>query len=151
MQYPLINGFRHDWSSVNLSIDGSQRQLSLQSLSYSNPRSSTAVYGTSPQKIGDTRGTEECKCSIELLFSEYRAFIKKLGPGYKDKYFDVTVSFAERGEPTYTDEIIGCRLLDDPFDGAQGNDTFKVKLELTVMRIVKDGLESTDKPLLDER
>lgn len=151
IQYPLINGVRHDFTSINVSINGGRRALGLTSIDYADPLTPTAVMGNSAQVLAFTRGTQECSASIELLHSEYEQLCKDLGQGYKMKYFDIIVQYREVGSDESKHLLKSCRIKDDPRSHAQGGDALKVKVDLVLLSIIRNGLHGVDRPLIAEQ
>ncbi len=146
LQYPLVNGVRHEWSSIEIKLDG-QVYVGVKSISYDDKLEPTAVRGTHPKKIGRTRGVYDANGSIELYLAEATIFRRALaakvgGNGYKEVAFDIVVSYGENDFDTITDEIIGCRIKSDAGGGSQGPDALVTKWDLDVMDILWDGISS---------
>lgn len=146
IQYPLINGTRHEWSSVELKIKN-QVFVGVKAFDYSDKLEPTKVYGTHAQPIGRTRGVYSAEGSIELWLAEYNELMKLLGPGFKEVSFDTVASYSESAFDTITDEILGCRIKGLAASQAQGADALSRKLDLDIMLIRWNGLESIAKPL----
>lgn len=148
IDYPLINGVRHDFSSINVRIGGASREIGLTAIDYADPLTPTMVMGNHAQTLGMTRGTQECSASIELLHSESEALIERLGDGYKEVFFDITVQYREAGSPASTHVLKGCRIKDDPRSHAQGGDALKVKIDLALLEIIRNGKRGVRSPLI---
>ena len=141
MDYPLINGVRHEWSSIEIKLRGDV-YVGVKEIKYSDNLKGTKLYGTHPKPIGRTRGVYECEASIVLYTAEANQFRQALGPGYKEVPFDVVISYTEDGFDTIVDEIIGCRITKDEGGGSQGADGLSTPWDLDPMNIIWNGLDS---------
>lgn len=137
--YPLINGHRHDFSSIECSMKG-KRQLGLKSLDYGHGLEPGKVSGTSAQKLGRTRGMYEAEGSFEMYLHEWEEFKAVLGDGFMEVPFDITANYAETGQPIITDKLAGCRITKVNKSGASdSSDPITVKVELDVMYLLENG------------
>lgn len=146
LSYPLINGIRHEWSSVEIKLDGDV-YVGVKEIKYSASLKGSKMRGTHPAPIGRTRGEYDCEASIVLWFAEAVQFRKKLGAGYLEKAFDIVVSYVEDGFDTVVDEIIGCRITKDEGGGSQSPDGLTISWDLDPMKIIFDGVEGLKTPL----
>lgn len=142
--YPLINGTRHEWSSIEIQLapegKGSNIYVGVKELAYKLEMAPTDVYGTSPQPIGRTRGVLSFSASLTLYKAESALFLQQLGDGYLEKPFNVIANYTENGFDTITDSIIGCRLVSPDNSHSQGADPLVVKWDLHPMMIKLSGL-----------
>ncbi len=145
MDYPLVNGARQEWSSVELKIKGAVA-IGVKEFSYNDKLEPTKVYGLHAQPLGRTRGVYSAEASITLLLDEANTLIQALGDGFKEVTFDITCAYSEGGA-TITDEIIGCRIKGLDQSLSQGADGAVRKFDLDVMYIVWNGKESLAAPL----
>ena len=139
--YPLINGVRHEWSSVEIKLRGDV-YVGVKEIKYSDTLKGTKIRGTHPVPIGRTRGEYDCEASIVLWLAEAVQFRAALGPGYKEVPFDIVVSYTEDGFETIQDEIIGCRITKDEGGGGGGADALSTPWDLDPMNIRWNGVES---------
>ncbi len=146
LSYPLVNGMRHEWSSVELKLDGDV-YVGVKEVKYSQTLKGSKMRGTHPAPIGRTRGEYDSEASIVLWFAEGVQFRKKLGAGYMEKAFDIVVSYVENGFDTIVDEIIGCRITKDEGGGSQGPDGLTIAWDLDPMKIIFGDLEALNTPL----
>ena len=144
MDYPLINGLRYSWASVAIKLD-SANQLGIKEISYSHSVDRGEVRGVGPQVIGHTRGEYKAEGSITFLKEEYDAFVAKNGDGYMEKVFDISVSYAEIGNATVTDQLVGCRLSKAEKSPSAGTDALEVSCDLTILYLIENG----KKPLVN--
>ena len=139
MIYPLINGRRFEWASVEFRIAGAQ-QKGLVDVSYGASLDPQQVYGASSRKpIGRTGGIAKFEASLTFLKEEGAAFIAGLGPKYGLTSFDIVISYAE-GAVVTTDTILGARLKKDDNAHKQSADALTTKLDLDVMDVLHNGM-----------
>lgn len=140
----LINGIRYDVSSYRITFNG--RALStfgVKSLTYEEDLEPGEIYGTSPQKIGRTRGKYGVSASLELWADEAIEFESLIAPngGLGEIPFQIGVAISETGRTPIFDEIVGCRVKKRSMEmpGAGGSDGASVKYELDVMYLKRNG------------
>lgn len=141
--YPLINGVRYDWSSVDIKIDG-LIYGGVKEISYSNSLEPGKLRGNKAQFIGRTRGEYSAEASITLYRLEYHALIEALWAkgGYMEVSFNIFASYSEAPPaPVITDHLLGCRIKKDDFSGSEGGDPQAVKLDLDLMMMLPNGRE----------
>ncbi len=148
MLYPLINGIRHEWSSVEIKLDGDV-YIGVKEIKYSDSLKGTKIRGTHPKPLGRTRGEYDSEGSIVLWFAEAVLFRRKLGKGYKEKSFDILVAYSEEGFETVVDELIGVRITKDEGGGSQSPDGLTISWDLDPMDVLWDGLDSLSTSLND--
>lgn len=149
--YPLVNGSRHGFSSIELKM-ADQIYRGFKAINYSRTRSRGLVRGNHPDPLGKTRGENEYAASVELYFAEFVLFMDSLklgegGGGYGDKFFDVYVTYGENGFETITDEIIGCTLDTTDASNGQGTDGLVRTVELNPLKIKFAGRDDLLFPL----
>src|SRR5258708_28906 len=70
LSYPLINGNRSDWYSIQFFARGTQRILGLTALGYDLVKVPGKVYGASSQRVGGTRGVFDVENAFIELYKE---------------------------------------------------------------------------------
>lgn len=151
LTYPLINGYRHNFSSITLKFklaSGSDIQMFVQSINYGRTRSRGLLMGNHPDPLAKTRGENAYKGNVEMALAEYRLLVAQLGPGYGDIAFTVTVTYGENGFDTVTDELTGCSIDDDDASNAKGPDPLIRKLDLAPLKIRMGGVDDLLIPLI---
>lgn len=138
MDWPLINGVRHSFASIELSIDGKRRPL-FNAVNYSDSVSRERVRGNHPIAAGFTRGEYEAEAGITLYSEEWGELVAEFGDGIYDKVFDIVATYADEGAPTITDKLVGCRLRSVGRDNSQGAEGATVEKELDVTYIQWNG------------
>lgn len=153
IQYPLINGLRHSFNSIEINIGG--LILYGTAINYKRTRSRTMVQVNHPDPIGKTRGSNAYTADIELLLAEYNMLQQQLialaaqqqGTGYGDVPFSVLATHTENGLDTIQDALIGCTM--DTTEGSHqvSNDPTKRKFELNPLKIYFNGVDDLGLPL----
>lgn len=141
--FPLINGVRHDFTSIELKLDD-QLYIGFKSVNFSATRSRSMVMGNHPDPIGKTKGTNEYKADCELYLAEWNLLQQKLGKGWQDKAFTMLVTYGANGFDTVVVEITGCTLDGTDFSHSQGTDALSVKVDLNPMKILINGIDGCD-------
>ncbi len=142
-QYPDINGILYDWSSIEVSLGGVPT-LGFKSIDYSSGlEPGEKRTNNSSRIVGRTRGQAKDEASFELYKVEADAFITSLGPGYKEKSFNIVVSYADTGQPTITDYIFAARIKKVSNSPKEGNESPTVKFDLSVMEVRESGIAGT--------
>jgi hypothetical protein len=144
--YPLINGYRHGFSSIELKLNN-QLFVGFKSINYTRTRSRSAVMGNHPDPIAWTRGTNEYKGDCELYLAEFSLFQSLLGKGYGDVAFSVLVTYGESEFDTIVDELIGCHLDSVDASNGQGTDALTRKFDLNPLKILHNGIDDVEFPL----
>lgn len=110
--YPLINGLRHDWSSIEIRV-ATNIILGITKIDYSDKLTGAAVRGAGPKIIGWTTGNQENSGSFTILLEEFQALISTLqdiNPAFKLAFFDIVISYSSPGLTTVVDSLLGCRI-----------------------------------------
>jgi len=164
ISYPLINGVRFDASSFEIKVNGTTI-LGVKELSYGDGLEPGEVRGTSPQRLGRTRGKYDAEGSITLFKDESVAFEQSLqgisgliggaiggvigvavslsglggSSGLYESVFDIVVNISESDRPTVTDTIVGCRVKKADKNMPGSPEAAEVKYDLDVMYILHNG------------
>lgn len=143
IDYPLINGHRYSFASVEAQFNGLPI-LGIKSINYSPELIPGKVYGSAPQKIGRTRGKEDSSCDFEMLRLEFENLKETLGQqgvGFGETPFDIIVQFAELpSSPVVTDTIVGFRIGKPEASNADGTDASMIKVSGDPMRVLLGGV-----------
>ena len=149
--YPVINGNRFDFSSVELQLNG-RRYIGVKAINYKQEIDPGEVRGTAPQLLGRTRGTYKAEGSIELYreeFADLCSDLQALAVGFLEANFLCTVTYSELPpngipnslpSPVQTDTLVGLRFKSDDHSMQSGSsDPIVVKLEFTLMYLMVNG------------
>jgi hypothetical protein len=139
--YPLINGNRYDFSSVEITLNGS-RTLGVSEVSYTSTLEPGTVFGTGSQVLGRTRGQLEESGAITLFKQEFAELVDALGQGFMEASFDITISYRDNGSPLVTDILRGCRITSVQDSASQGSDAIAVACDLHIMLIERGGKQA---------
>jgi hypothetical protein len=144
IEYPLVNGERHDFAAIEITIEteaGPKRFKGFASVNYSIGLEPGQVRGTAARKLGRTLGEATEEGSLEMYMAEWDELRAALGSGYMRKSFNVTITYGADGLPVTTDTLEGCRIKKVDKNHSQGTDGLKVKLDLDIMKILEGGLD----------
>jgi hypothetical protein len=148
--YPLINGVRHDWSSIEFSVQlpsgAAITIVGIKSINYKAEKKGTLVYGTGPKPIGITRGVFTPDGDVEVYLDEFYNLTTALGSGFMDVPVTCKVSYSE-GDRTYTDTLVGARLASVEASQSQGADPLTRKLALTLLDVLYNGVSAVNQAL----
>ena len=165
IQYPLINGVRHSFASIELKM-GAQIFTGFKSINYSRKRNRALVRGNSPDPIAKTKGDNEYAGDCELYLAEWNLFqsqansglavtvgpvtvgIGGAGGGYGDQFFKVTVSYNENGFDLVQDVLLGCSIDSTEASQSQSPDPLVRKIDLSPLKILFNGIEDLATPLV---
>lgn len=143
---PLLNGSRHEYSSAEFRFKG-RLIVGIKEFNYNDKLEPTKVYGTASEPIGRTRGVYLAEGSATMYLAEYQAFIAILGPGFKEVSFDGVASYSDAGVATITDRIVGIRIKSVDASNSQGADPSVRKMDLDIMKVLWNGLDSMKRPI----
>lgn len=145
--YPLINGLRPDWSSVEFAPqlpDGSKSIIvGIKSINYKVEQDPVDVFGTAPIPIGQTKGTAKFSGDVEMYLAEFYALIEAIGPGWSAVPMTITVSYSE-GEFTRTDSLIAARFIAPEASQSQGADPLTRKFTLRMLNVLFNGIPAVE-------
>lgn len=142
IQYPLINGNRFDFSSVEV-VAESVLFGGVKEITYTDSLEPGELRGNRSQLIGRTRGKYAVEASLTMFKSEFQQLITLLGSkgvGYMEVAFTVVVSHSEPGNDVVTDTLLGCRIKKAEDQKQEGGEPLTVKAELHVMRLDRNGV-----------
>ena len=147
IQYPLINGVRHSFASVELKLKN-QIFIGFKSINYTRTRSRAFVRGNHPDPLGKTQGENEYSADCELYLAEWNLFQEQLGEGYGDILFQVLVTYSSNGFDTIQDVINGASVDSLEASNAQGPDPTVRKFDMNPLKILFNGVDDVAVPLV---
>lgn len=92
ISYPLVNGFRHSWSSVEFRLAGDVT-LGCTEINYSVKTDRAYVRGAGALPVGQTLGNFTYEADLSILVSEFDQFMTQLGPQAMTQFWDIVVSY----------------------------------------------------------
>lgn len=152
--FPLINGVRHDPSSVELKFGPPVNAIMFfASCEYGRTRSRSLVEANHPDPLGKTRGRNAYKCSIELYLAEANLLQQLLttaagGNGWGDQAFSIFLNYTENGFDPRAVEIRGCTYDADEGSVPKGTEALTMKLEFNPIKILVNGNDDVAVPLI---
>ena len=140
--YPLINGNKYDWSSVEIDIGEAGIFTGVKEISFTHSLEPGVVRGTRAEMIGRTRGEYTAEGSMVVYAEEYSEIITALGDGYMEASFSITITYSDTNVPVQVNRLIGCRITNVEGGGSQGTDPLEVSLDLSIFRVETGGLNA---------
>ena len=149
IQYPLINGARHSFASIELKL-GANIFIGFKSINYSRKRTRSLVRGNSPDPMGKTIGDNEYTADCELYIAEWNLLQSQIasGNGYGDVFFQVLVTYSANGFDTIQDTLNGCTIDSTDASNGQGPDPLVRKFDLNPLKILFNGVDDLAVPLV---
>jgi hypothetical protein len=152
VQYPLINGVRMDFSSINFAPIGA-RIVGIKSINYEDELNPGIVRGTSAQVIGRTRGEYNATFDFEIYREDWLDLciaLSKLttasglspsgtAPGIYEVSFPITVAYAETpASPVQTDTLLGSRLKKAAASNSSSSEALSLKVEGHALMLIRN-------------
>lgn len=146
--YPIVNGFRHSWSSVEAKIKNIPFK-GIKEIKYATKQEGTKLYGTHEEAIAETRGEIDHSASISMYMAELYELLNMLGDGFGSVRFPINVSYTEDGSgiDVIQDELRFARIRNLDAGQSQGPDGIMRTVELSVMQILYNGKQWSPNPL----
>ena len=144
--YPLVNGTRFDFSSIETDVNGVVNK-GYKEISYSHKLEPGQVKGNSPQVLGRTTGEYSAEGSLTMFLSEWDELKRSLSPGYMTTVFTISVAYNDDGEPLQVDNLLGCRIKNVEKQHSQGGDPLAMKIDLDILYIRENGDDPLPNPL----
>lgn len=92
IQYPLTNGFRHAWSSIEIRLAG-DITLGCTEINYSVKTDRGYVRGAGALPLGQTLGNFTFEADLSILESEFDQVMQLLGEQAMTQFWDIVVSY----------------------------------------------------------
>lgn len=147
IQYPLINGTRHSWSSIEFRANGTVI-LGCTEINYSPKLDPAVVRGAGSLPIALTLGNAEFEGDFSLLLEEFNNLVTALGDGFMAVPFDITVSYdatlggvLDGGLSVIVDTLQGCRITSVESAASSGStDAIVRKCAIKPMAVLLNGV-----------
>lgn len=149
-QYPLINGFRYGWSSIELkALVGTGLTtvvVACESLDYNPKRTREKQWGFSVDPISKTQGEIDYDAKMKIFKSELNQILQKLANAdptgnrsFGDQIFGISVAYTDTTNPLsslpITDFIGGCTIDTLQHAMAKGPAAIAVEVDLSPLFI----------------
>lgn len=146
-----INGKMYDFSSVQIVTDAVGVICNITDINYSHGLDPGVLRGTGANWRGRSRGTYDAQGSFTIYKEDYVNLIKILAGkgmgGYMTATFQIMVFYREAGlNIPAMDQLLGCRIKNDDDSHSSGNDVIVTKVDLSVFKIVRNGVQAVDTP-----
>ena len=139
-----VNGYTYDFGDVRNQTEGNSLE-GVTSVSYGYGKDPTKFKGQGRKATGRTKGSMDSDdAEIIMKKSYWDAWKKKLGPGFMNKTFTYTVSYADDGQNVDTDTLEDCEIIKVKKNPKQGSEPITVTLTLSVMNVLDGGLDPMD-------
>lgn len=140
--YPLINGNKYDWSSIEIDLGDAGIFTGVKELTFTHSLEPGEVRGTRAELLGRTRGEYSAEGTIVVWAEEYAQIIAALGDGFMEASFPITATYSDTNVPVQTNRLFGCRITNADMGGSQGTDPLEVSMDLSIFRIETNGLNA---------
>jgi hypothetical protein len=145
--YPLINGVRHSWSSVEIRV-ANQIVLGITEINYSPALDPAVVRGAGALPIGLTLGNMEYDGDFSILLEEFNALQTVLGDGMMTVPFDIVPAYdatlgnvQSGGLSVIVDSLLGCRITKIEAAASSGStDALVRKCTIKYLDLLLNGL-----------
>jgi hypothetical protein len=141
MNDPEINGVAYDHSSCRIRLGGVIEKR-IDKIDWGHGMEGMKKqHGTSVQPISRTRGkykVDEVKFTMQL--AAWHEFRGRLGDGFLEKVFDITVEKSEDGIGFSKDTIKGCKIQHVPKASSEGGDHDVVEVTCDAMYVLEAGI-----------
>jgi hypothetical protein len=145
--YPIVNGARASFSSVELNMNG-LIFVGFKGVAYKRTRTRQKVYGNNPDPIGKTQGFNEYTGEAEVYIAEFNYFMVNTGVGWGDVFFNVYVTYTTNGFDTIQDTLISCTIDEVDANATQSPDPLVRKVVFNPNKILFNGIDDNATPLL---
>lgn len=144
-----VNGLYYDFTSIEFAIAGVGVQANVTEINYSDGMDPGVFRGTSSIPRGRTRGPYDAEGDFTIYIEDFEAIKLALAAmgkgGFMMASFGVGVSYREvSGTLPITDMLEGCRIVRLENSHSEGNDALVVKVQLSVMHILHNGVSGVD-------
>lgn len=150
VSYPLINGVRHSYSSVEVRINN-QVFLGCTEINYSPKLEPSVVRGAGSLPIALTLGNADYEGDFSLLLEEFNQMLIALGDGAMAIAFDIVINYdptlggvPDGGLSVVTDTLQGCRITAIEASNSSGSTDATVrKCTIKPMGVLLNGIRVT--------
>ena len=142
MSTSIINGRAYDFSSIIIRAKGVQLEDGVSEINYKHSVERGSFFGNSRKRKARTSGKYTAEGSTKMLRITHVALVAALGgDGYMDEEFEITVSYADHGQPVITDYLQNVMLNGDDVSPPEGNDPVQVSCDLDVDELWMNGVK----------
>jgi len=140
--YPLTNGFRHSWASIEIRANGPVIN-GVTEINYSPSLEPGLVFGAGAEAVGRTVGQSKYEGDMTILLEEFNDLVTALGPNWMTVEFDIVVSYDASGSglSVIQDTLRACRITKyEASNSTTSQDGTARKCTLSILRILTNGV-----------
>lgn len=142
MSTSIINGRAYDYSSIIIRAKGVAIEDGVSEISYKHSVERGGFWGNSRKRKARTSGKYSAEGSGKMLRITHVTLVAALGgDGYLDEEFEITVSYADRGQPVITDYLKGVMLNGDDVSASEGTDAIQVSCDFDIDEVWMNGVK----------
>lgn len=134
-----INGKVFAHASITVAV-GASKYFGVTSIDYESELETNPVHGTGANQVGAATGALKHTGNLEMLLQHAAKLRRALGQGYMEVPLVITVTYRETAISELHTDLLDCFIKKDGTSSQQGADPVKVKYELHVNQITRDGL-----------
>jgi hypothetical protein len=127
----------YSFVSITFKLDG--EEYTLKSVKYSDNVERAMVEGNHPVPLAMTRGRYKAEASSEMFMQDFNAILEKMGDTFYTKTVPISVAYAEEGQDTVQDELVGAKFKKRERDHSNGNDALSIPMDLDLLWIRWNG------------
>lgn len=145
-QQTLINGNRFSFTDIRISIAGFDQPAVFTALNYKSTQEPGIVQANQVAPVGRTSGYGTATGGFTMLISEWDDLATTLSDqnpsgAVMNTDFDIQVSYNINDTDIRTDNLIGCRITDMDVSVSKGNEAVYMVLQLSIMRVQRNGID----------
>jgi hypothetical protein len=136
MAVPIINGVNYDWGSISLVLFGTPI-TQITKINYSRKQKKENNYGAGSVPVSRGYGNIEFEGTIELYTDQWMQIIASApnNDPLQIPPFDISVIFANNGQPPVKDVLRSVEFTEDAFAATQGETKLMVNVPLIIAQI----------------
>lgn len=145
----VIDTRTYDFSDIRLRVN--QTSFKLLAVSYKSNREVGKGRDNAPKVVYRTRGFSDPDGEIRMYLHDRDDFLAALQDtsetgAFGDAVFEVTVTYGTDNQPTITDKLTGCILLDVDISNDAGSDALEVTFPIDIGDIEYGGRKFFNDP-----
>jgi hypothetical protein len=132
LTYPLINGIRYSWASIEMQANGLIIP-GVRSINYSDTLTPGKPRGTSSVWLGHTLGQYEADADMEVFREEHEVYKLSLGGiGFMERPHIIVVNYFEPTRGVLAD-VLNVRIMGNQIANSDSSDATVIKHTLSVL------------------
>lgn len=142
LAYPLGQGWRQSWSSIEIRVNNAI-VLGIQEINYSPSLEPGEVRGAGSRVIAHTLGQGAYEGDFSILLEEFNFLVATLGDNWMTKTFDIVVTYdgSDGGLSVIVDTLRFCRITKTEHSNSNGStDATIVKCTIKYLDLLLNGV-----------